>query len=192
MMLTDVIYDNRVGSSCSLRRACHLEEKVNHTVKHVKCSIISTLVVYLCPRVHQADRLAWQRNQRVCSSCPHMDQEVCVSCLVVYVFFMFVFLLHHSSLTPPTYRSHAREAGLNSSTIEHMMQSNDIHIHFPEGAQEKDGPSAGVALVSVLVSLFSNRYHNPINQDYALLLPLRSLFSSLFLSISVVLEQTLL
>lgn len=31
----------------------------------------------------------------------------------------------------------------------------DLHIHFPAGAVGKDGPSAGVTVVCVLVSLFS-------------------------------------
>lgn len=37
------------------------------------------------------------------------------------------------------------------------MEGRDIHIHFPAGAVPKDGPSAGVTLVTALVSLFSQR-----------------------------------
>ena len=33
------------------------------------------------------------------------------------------------------------------------LDTHDIHIHFPEGAVKKDGPSAGVAITSSLLSL---------------------------------------
>ncbi|GAB4834663.1 hypothetical protein Ancab_032926 [Ancistrocladus abbreviatus] len=38
-----------------------------------------------------------------------------------------------------------------------LMEGRDIHIHFPAGAVPKDGPSAGITLVTSLVSLFSQR-----------------------------------
>ncbi|HUH05381.1 MAG TPA: endopeptidase La, partial [Kofleriaceae bacterium] len=45
------------------------------------------------------------------------------------------------------------------------FQRSDLHIHLPAGAIRKDGPSAGVALTAVLVSLYSNR---PIRHDVAI------------------------
>ena len=36
------------------------------------------------------------------------------------------------------------------------LEDKSIHIHVPEGAREKEGPSAGVALTTALLSLFTN------------------------------------
>jgi len=38
-----------------------------------------------------------------------------------------------------------------------LLKDTDVHIHFPAGAISKDGPSAGVAIAAVLVSLFASR-----------------------------------
>jgi ATP-dependent Lon protease len=50
-------------------------------------------------------------------------------------------------------RAHAEELGLS----EEAMGPREIHLHVPAGAVPKDGPSAGVALVTALVSLLSDR-----------------------------------
>lgn len=48
-------------------------------------------------------------------------------------------------------RSNANELGIYSEAF----RKNDVHIHFPEGAISKDGPSAGVAITTSLVSAFT-------------------------------------
>jgi len=54
-------------------------------------------------------------------------------------------------------RANASAIGLNRYAKESVFDKVDIHIHFPAGAIKKDGPSAGVALVTAIVSLLSNR-----------------------------------
>ena len=41
-----------------------------------------------------------------------------------------------------------------------LFSENDIHIHVPEGAVNKDGPSAGVTVTTTLISLFTNKKVN--------------------------------
>ena len=46
-----------------------------------------------------------------------------------------------------------------------VFEKNDIHIHVPEGAVNKDGPSAGITITTTLVSLFTNK---KVSKDIAM------------------------
>jgi ATP-dependent Lon protease len=50
-------------------------------------------------------------------------------------------------------RGHAEELGID----EHAFESKEFHVHVPAGAIPKDGPSAGVTMVTALASLLSGR-----------------------------------
>lgn len=58
-------------------------------------------------------------------------------------------------------RSRARKLGIKNEVFE----KSDIHIHVPEGATPKDGPSAGIAMTTALVSIFSGI---PVRADVAM------------------------
>ncbi len=50
-------------------------------------------------------------------------------------------------------KAHAEKLGIEMSEIE----SHALHVHFPEGAVPKDGPSAGITIATAIVSAFTGR-----------------------------------
>jgi ATP-dependent Lon protease len=57
--------------------------------------------------------------------------------------------------------SHAEELGIDPA----LFRTSGVHVHVPAGAVPKDGPSAGVAMVTALMSLYTNV---PVRSDTAM------------------------
>lgn len=58
-------------------------------------------------------------------------------------------------------RANASKYGIDPS----LFEKNDIHIHVPEGAVPKDGPSAGVAITTAIISCLT---HRPVDNNVAM------------------------
>ena len=61
--------------------------------------------------------------------------------------------------------SYAKARGADLGIDETVLDNFDIHIHLPEGAIPKDGPSAGITMATALVSVLSQR---PVRKDIAM------------------------
>ena len=62
-------------------------------------------------------------------------------------------------------KSFIRSKSLEYGIIPPIFEKKDFHIHVPEGATPKDGPSAGIGMVTSIVSSITN---NPIRRDVAM------------------------
>ncbi len=57
--------------------------------------------------------------------------------------------------------AHAKEYGVEQS----VFDKTDVHIHVPEGATPKDGPSAGITIATAILSAFTQK---PVRRDIAM------------------------
>jgi len=62
-------------------------------------------------------------------------------------------------------KSYVRARSVEFGVRPPLFDKKDIHIHVPEGATPKDGPSAGVAMVTSIVSVLTQ---NPVRRDIAM------------------------
>ncbi len=61
--------------------------------------------------------------------------------------------------------SFARSRAATYGIEEKLFSRNEIHIHVPQGATPKDGPSAGVTIAAAIISLLTG---NPVRKDIAM------------------------
>ena len=62
-------------------------------------------------------------------------------------------------------KSFVRSKSLEYGIIPPLFEKKDFHIHVPEGATAKDGPSAGIGMVTSIVSAITN---NPVDREIAM------------------------
>tara|TARA_B100000029_G_scaffold505872_1_gene587393 strand:+ start:5 stop:1744 length:1740 start_codon:yes stop_codon:yes gene_type:complete len=62
-------------------------------------------------------------------------------------------------------KSYVRSKSLDFGIIPPLFEKKDFHVHVPEGATPKDGPSAGIAIVTSIISSITGI---PVNKDIAM------------------------
>ena len=62
-------------------------------------------------------------------------------------------------------KSYVRSKSIEFGIIPPFFEKKDFHIHVPEGATPKDGPSAGIAIVTSIISSITGV---PVNKDVAM------------------------
>jgi ATP-dependent Lon protease len=71
-------------------------------------------------------------------------------------------VMQESARAAMTYaRANLKEYGIK----ENFFESHDVHIHVPAGAIPKDGPSAGIAMATALISALTDK---PVSKDVAM------------------------
>jgi Lon-like ATP-dependent protease len=58
-------------------------------------------------------------------------------------------------------RAHAFDLGITKRSGDQFLTDRDVHVHMPEGSIGKEGPSAGTAILTAFVSLFTGTRVNP-------------------------------
>jgi ATP-dependent Lon protease len=67
-------------------------------------------------------------------------------------------VMKESAVTALSYlKSHAEDIGIDYR----IFQNYDLHVHVPQGAVPKDGPSAGITMVTSMASIFTQRKLKP-------------------------------
>ncbi|MBA1914698.1 hypothetical protein HLX87_26475, partial [Escherichia coli] len=61
--------------------------------------------------------------------------------------------------------SYVRSRAINYGIEPPLFDRRDIHVHVPEGATPKDGPSAGVAMATAIISVMTGI---PVRHDVAM------------------------